>query len=221
MAETFSMWLFKQHNEQADTTSSAAVLLCDICIANKPISPANRSSGSTREPLKAWLQLRKQNLSTWDHRGTGCRLLIATQNQPTRIAGKPTQYGSYTRPFWSAPPLNYTDKPPQHLWRQVILHGLVSCCGQIVSSFTLSLFSCRNWHCFIDLRRHHCCPVEREAQDLLRVKEDTHAADRWHRSGHPKESGEGWPPASGHHFPYPQGRDLAMPFCLRMDRLSN
>lgn len=54
--------------------------------------------------------------------------------------------------FWSAPPLNYSDKPPQHLWRQVILQGCVSCCGRIVSSFTLSLFSCRNWHCFIVLQ---------------------------------------------------------------------
>lgn len=42
-------------------------------------------------------------------------------------------------------------KGTQHLWRQVILHGLVSCCGRIVSSFTLSLFPCRNWHCFIVL----------------------------------------------------------------------
>lgn len=53
--------------------------------------------------------------------------------------------------FWSAPPLNYSDTPPQHLWRQVILNGPVSCCERIVSSFTLSLFSCRNWHCFIVL----------------------------------------------------------------------
>lgn len=53
--------------------------------------------------------------------------------------------------LWSAPPLNYSDTPPQHLWRQVILNGLMSCCERIVSSFTLSLFFCRNWHCFIVL----------------------------------------------------------------------
>lgn len=53
--------------------------------------------------------------------------------------------------FWSAPPLSYSDTPPQHLWRQVILQGRVSCCGRIVSSSTLSLFSCWNWHCFIVL----------------------------------------------------------------------
>lgn len=104
-----------------------------------------------QKPLKAWLQLQKQNLSTWDHRGTGCRLLIATQNQRTRIAGKNGSVRELHLAFWSAPPLNYSEKAPQHLWRQVILHGLVSCCGRIVSSFTLSLFPCRNWHCFIVL----------------------------------------------------------------------
>lgn len=50
------------------------------------------------------------------------------------------------RAFWSAPPLNYSNPLPQHLWRQVILKGRVSCCGRIVSLFTLSLFSCWNWH---------------------------------------------------------------------------
>lgn len=55
------------------------------------------------------------------------------------------------RAVWSAPPLNYSEKPPLHLWRRVFLHALMSCCGWIVSSFTLSPFSCRNWHCFIVL----------------------------------------------------------------------
>lgn len=57
--------------------------------------------------------------------------------------------------FWSVLPLNYSDPPPQHLWRRVILKGRVSCCGRIVSFFTLSLFSCWNWHWIIVLLGQH------------------------------------------------------------------
>lgn len=68
--------------------------------------------------------------------------------------------------FWSAPPLNYSDKLSLHLWRQVFLYGLMSCCGWIVSSFTLSLLS------WLKLTLLYCfpgpnCIVEHEGQDLL------------------------------------------------------
>lgn len=78
----------------------------------------------------------------------------ATYSNPKPAHKNSRKNGSVQEPhqaFWSAPPLNYSDTPPQHLWRRVILRGRVSCCGRIVSSFTLSLFSCRNWHCFIVL----------------------------------------------------------------------
>lgn len=80
--------------------------------ANKLISqPCQQKQQKHRKPLKVWPQLQKQNVSTWDHRGTGCRLLIATQNQPAWIAGKNGSVRELHWAFWSAPPLNYSDKP--------------------------------------------------------------------------------------------------------------
>lgn len=107
--------------------------------------------------------------------------------------------------FWSAPPLNYSEKPPQHLWRQVILYGRVSCCGWIVSSFTLSLSSCTNWHCFIVLLGQSVVLGSTRREDLLHTQVMLVVT---------VESAEGWPP---NHFPYPQGFDLTMLPCLRID----
>lgn len=115
-------------------------------ITNKP---CQQKHCKHREPLKVRPQLQKQNLSTWDHRGTGCRLLIATQNQPTRIAGKRLDTGAATsllkcatsKLFWYATPASlkagYPPWPCVLLWMNCFLFHFVS-----IFLYKLTLFYC-------------------------------------------------------------------------------
>lgn len=61
-------------------------------------------------------------------------LLIATWGWPQEWQERLLGPGR----LWSTPLLNYSDRPGQQLWRQVILSRRVSCCERIVSSCSLS-----------------------------------------------------------------------------------